>query len=155
MGGMGGTKGPLVFCDEIKEKNEKINSNTYIIILNSYLYPFQQTVRELSENTVIFQQDNAPIHTSKITKEWLKTNKIAIIDWPANSPDLNPIENIWSLLKDNVQSRKVFLRDISELKVALREEWENLDSSVFKKVVASMPQRINAVLKAKGGSIKY
>lgn len=151
----GGIKGPLIFCDENKEGNEKINSNTYIRILSSHLYPFQHTVCELTGRDAIFQQDNAPIHTAKITKNWLKKNKIMIIDWPANSPDLNPIENIWKQLKDNIQSRKAFPRTVSELKVALSEEWENLDCSIFEEVVASMPQRINAVLEARGGPTNY
>ncbi|EXX68552.1 IS630 family transposase [Rhizophagus irregularis DAOM 181602=DAOM 197198] len=151
----GGIKGPLIFCDENKEGGEKINSNTYIRILNSHLYPFQHTVCELTGRAAIFQQDNAPIHTTKITKNWLKKNKIAIIDWPANSPDLNPIENIWKQLKDNIQARKTFPRTVSELKVALSKEWENLDCSIFKEVVASMLQRINAVLEARGGPTHY
>ena len=74
------------------------------------------------------------------------------MDWPANSPDLNPIENLWKQLKDNIQSHKVFPRNINELKSALRKEWDNLDYSYFE---ASMPQRINAVLEAKGGPTKY
>ena len=151
----GGIKGPLVFCDENKEGNERINSNTYITILKSYLYPFHHTVCKLTEKSVIFQQDNAPIHIAKITKNWFKTSKIATIDWPANSPDLNPIENIWRQLKDNIQSQKVFPKNVNELKVALKEEWENLDNSVFEKVVVSMPRRINAVLAARGGPTKY
>ncbi|GET66162.1 IS630 family transposase [Rhizophagus irregularis DAOM 181602=DAOM 197198] len=152
---IGGIKGQLIFCDENKEGDEKINSNTYIRILNSHLYPFQHTVCELTGRAAIFQQDNAPIHTAKITKNWLKKNKIAIIDWPANSPDLNPIENIWKQLKDNIQARKTFPRTVSELKVALSEEWENLDCSIFEEVVASMPQRINAVLEARGRPTHY
>ena len=61
-----------------------------------------------------------------MTKDWLKKNKIVVIDWPAN---LNPIENIWKQLKDNIQSHKVFPRTVGEFKVALSEEWKNLDCS--------------------------
>ena len=129
----------ISICDKNKEGSERINSNTYIKILKSYLCPFHHTVRELTGKPVIFQQDNAPIHSAKITKEWFKTNKIATMDWPANSPDLNPIENIWKQLKDNIQSQKVFPKNVNELKVALKKEWENLDSSVFEEVVTSMP----------------
>jgi hypothetical protein len=70
-------------------------------------------------------------------------------------PDLNPIENIWKQLKDNIQSREVFPRTVGELKAALSEEWENLDCSIFEDVVISMPLRINAVLEAKGGPTHY
>ena len=150
----GGIKGPLVFCDEVKEK-ERINSDTYITILKTYLLPYQHAVRELTGGSVVYQQDNAPIHTSRATKEWLRTNKISTIDWPANSPDLNPIENIWKLLKDNIQKREDFPRTVNKLKIALREEWENLDRSVFEEVVTSMPRRIDAVLRANGGPTKY
>ncbi|GET60313.1 IS630 family transposase [Rhizophagus irregularis DAOM 181602=DAOM 197198] len=112
----------------VMEGNEKINSNTYVRILNKHLHPFHHTVCELTGRAASFQQDNAPIHTMKITKDWLKKNKI---------------------------SREVFPRTVGELKATLSEEWENLDCSVFEEVDASMPQRINAVLEAKGGSTHY
>jgi hypothetical protein len=51
---IGRTKGPLIFCDENKEGNERINSNTYITILNSYLLPFQSTVHELTGRPAVF-----------------------------------------------------------------------------------------------------
>ena len=77
------------------------------------------------------------------------------MNWPANFPDLNPIENLWKQLKDNIQSHKIFSRNINKLKSALREEWDNLDCSHFEAVVVSMPRRINAVLEAKGELTKY
>ncbi|CAG8677988.1 3834_t:CDS:1, partial [Funneliformis mosseae] len=65
-------KRAINFYDENKEGIEKINSNTYIRISNSYLYPFQHTVHELTGRAAIFQQDNTLIHTAKIIKDWLK-----------------------------------------------------------------------------------
>ena len=57
------------FCDKNKEKKERINSNTYINILGRNLLPFQQAVHELAGGSIVFQQDNAPIHTSRVTTE--------------------------------------------------------------------------------------
>ena len=86
---------------------------------------------------------------------WFKKKKIKIMDWPASFPDLNPIEKIWKMLKDNIQKREDFPRTVDELKIALREEWLKFDVSILRKVVDSMPRRIKAVLSAKGGPTKY
>ncbi|CAJ0890843.1 1222_t:CDS:2 [Entrophospora sp. SA101] len=96
-------------------------------------------------------------YTKRETPDNIRDNNqgIATIDWPANSPDLNPIENIWKLLNDNIQKHEDFPRTVNELKIALREECENLDRSVFEEVVTSIPKRIDAVLRANGGPTKY
>ena len=64
-------------------------------ILNLHLNSFYYTVCKLTKKVAIFQQNNTSIHITKITKNWLKKNKIVIIDWLANFLDLNPIKNIW------------------------------------------------------------
>jgi len=152
---VGEIKGPLIFCDEIKEEKEKISANIYLKILESYFLPFKHTAHELVGGGVMFQQDNAPIHTARIVTKWFETNNIKIIDWPAASPDLNPIENIWKLLKNNVQKRDNFPRTISDLKIALKEEWAKCDTSILRDIIDSMPRRITAVLQSKGGPTKY
>ena len=53
-------------------------------------------------NTIIFMQDGAPCHRSKIVKKFLEENHVTTLDWPGNSPDLNPIENLWAKMKDLV-----------------------------------------------------
>ena len=62
-----------------------------------------KTVRKLKLGRKwIFQMDNDPKHTSKVVAKWLKDNKVKVLEWPSQSPNLNPIENVWAELKKHV-----------------------------------------------------
>ncbi len=75
--------------------------------------------------------------------------------WPAQSPDLNPVENLWRLIKIRVSERRHRIRTVEEMKDAIKEEWERLTEEDFCKCVESMHNRCKLVIQAKGGSIKY
>src|SRR5690242_1790443 len=68
------------------------------------------------------QQDNDPKHTSRVAKEFIAENSIHLIDWPSNSPDINPIENMWQIMKNNVEKRMP--RNTDELMRFMIEEWD-------------------------------
>ena len=75
--------------------------------------------------------------------------------WPSNSPDLNPIENLWHILRSNIRKRKVQPRTKEALIEALQEEWSKLDIEMVNKLCESMPRRLQAVINARGGTTKY
>jgi len=70
-----------------------------------------------------FMQDGAKIHTAKKTLKWLKYQQIPVMDWPAQSPDLNPIENLWKIL------------NVEAMAEALLEEWDEIDGDLLLRLV--------------------
>ncbi len=101
----------------------------------------------------IFQQDLAPAHTAKGTKSWLNDHGVTVLDWPANSPDLNPIENLWSIVKRKMRDTRP--NNADELKATVKETWASIPPQQCHKLITSMPRRIEAVIKAKGAPTKY
>ena len=109
-----------------------------------------------------FVQDNAPIHKSYFTQEFFESHGIWVLDWPANSPDLNPIEHLWWSLKKMVLKLHPELENMGNSKAdwralrdAIREAWNRLPVALFRQLVDSMPRRLAAVRKSRGWQTKY
>lgn len=102
----------------------------------------------------IFQQDNAPCHTSKLVKTWFDQANVTVLDWPGNSPDLNPIENLWRRLKILVGKSKPSNK--VKLIESIVHAWNHvITPSELENLVYSMPRRCAAVIKSKGYPTKY
>ena len=126
-----------------------INGQKYLDLLKNKL-KLQMAVHKCS----VFMQDGAPCHHAKIVIQFLKAQKINILDWPGNSPNLNPIENLWTILKNKVSERQS--TNAKMLEPAIKEVWvRDISAAYCRNLVESMPRRLEAVIKAKGGPTKY
>lgn len=133
----------------ILPRGATVNSIRYIDILEQNL--------QLSlawSQTNIFMHDNAPCHASNMTREWLVANHIPTLPWPGNSPDLNPIENVWSRMK--AQVRKKNPRTVDELSEMIYNVWHaDITPEYCQILIASMPKRLNEVRIRNGGTSHY
>ena len=129
----------------------RLNSLRYIDILDDNL----QASRDLFSlgDELIYQQDNAPCHTAGIVTDYFVQNQVEIMPWPARSPDLNPIENLWVWIDRKLQTKVITNKD--QLNEAIREAWLEIPAELCKALVESMPRRMAACIKANGGHTKY
>ncbi len=102
---------------------------------------------------LIFQQDLAPAHTAKSTKSRLNVHGVGVLDWPSNSPDLKPIENLWGIVKRKMRNKRP--KNADELKATVKETWASIPPQQCHKLITSMPCHIEAVIKAKWAPTKY
>ncbi|OAQ58126.2 Nuf2 family protein [Pochonia chlamydosporia 170] len=126
----------------------------------------QDQLPTICEPGVIFAQDNASTHSARLVQEWLRTwaleNGVEVVDWPPYSPDLNPIENLWKMLKEGIYERYPLLAaapknadSLQWLCEAAIEVWEDLKEELMERLVESMPRRLEAVIAHNGWYTKY
>ncbi len=117
------------------------------------LHPFTKTFWSTSADQLFKDSDSAPAHTAKSIKSWLNDHGVGVLDWPVNSPDLNPIENLWVIVKRKMRNKRP--KNADELKAIVKETWASIPPQQCHKLITSMLHRIEAVIKAKGAPTKY
>ena len=108
-----------------------------------------------NNNIPILQQDNSPVHTAKRIKSFLDDKNIQVMKWPALSPDLNPIENIWGFIKKKLSQNLNTRTTINDIRSEVHRIWVNLPQRYILSVVASMRSRMKQVINSSGEPIKY
>ena len=98
-------------------------------------------------------QDNDPKHKSRIVKKFLDEEVSEVIDWPSNSPDTNPIENLWSVIKRRVEKRGP--SNLNESNKFLHDEWNKVDMLIINNLIKSMKSRCLSLIESKGERIDY
>jgi hypothetical protein len=126
----------------------------YIATLTAALQPFLDGIRpRLGGAEPIFQQDGASIHTAKTVKTWFQEQNIATVDWPAKSPDLSPIENVWGDLALRVYDNGQQFDNRDDLKRAILKAWSEITDERLKKLMDGMRGRMVDVVRRKGAHI--
>lgn len=136
--------GPLFRIQGIMDKNK------YLDILEKVMLPYG---RSTLGRRLIFQQDNDPKHTSGVVRQWFIRRRLNVLEWPSQSPDLNPIEHLWEELDRRLRHRQA--SNIEEKFQQLLEEWKKIPQSVIDNLLESMPRRCQAVIDSKGFPTKY
>lgn len=129
-----------------------LNSEDYARVLEDYMLPFAYA---LHDSTFTFMQDNASIHSSRVMKEWFRQLDVEVLPWPARSPDVNPIENIWSILARRVYAGGKQYSTVAELEDAIRACWDSISLDTIRSVIDSMPKRCVLLIKGNGTKIPY
>jgi hypothetical protein len=118
--------------------------------LETHVVPYAPFVGE----NFLFMHDNARPHTARIVTNYLDTVEIPRLEWPARSPDMNPIEHVWDKLGRNVKKRQPLPETIQELRIALNEEWEQMPQEEIQHLIESMPRRIETLRRCRGGNTR-
>jgi transposase len=105
--------------------------------------------------TFLFMQDNARVHTARVSMTFLRDEGIQVIEWPARSPDPIPIEHAWDMLSRRVRSRQPPPDSIRTLVDALVQEWADIPQESLRRLILSMPQRCSDCIRARGGHTHY
>ena len=148
-------RSPLVIMTrDTSARRHGYSSTSYIQALEEGLLP-NYRVRQR------FMQDNAPIHTLRVSRNWLQVHQINTINWPPYSPDLNPIEHLWWALKREAYRRNPNIDSINtteswaEFEACLKAAWVAIPNTLIYTLITSMPRRIEACRLARGYQTKY
>ena len=135
---------------DLQRVDGRINAKDYITILHGDLYLSLERLGYLNLDNVIFQHDNAPIHKAKIVQKWFLEHPFSILEWPTQSPYLNPIKHVWAILKHHLNSYPTPPVGLLQLWEHVEESYKTITIEQCERLYASVLDQIAAVLAAHG-----
>ena len=141
--------GPLVALEGSQ------NQHTYKDLLENYVLPEIRAAAAMFGVDMTFMQDNAPCHKTKLIDRFFDENGIKTLDWPPQSPDLNPIENLWNWIKQKRQKKFGMPKDKVALINQIMEIWDEVDDKLLENLAQSVERRLDSVIRLGGRQTKY
>ena len=151
-----GIQGSEIIGPYMVPEGVKINAKAYCELLDQFLFPWLENQPLLRRRKLIFQHDNAPAHKAKFTTNWLNNysfGKDKIMVWPANSPDLNPIENLWAIIKRRVYQDGRQFTSTAGLWKAIQDAAASVTPTEIKKLTSSVDSRVMKIIKTDGSHV--
>lgn len=129
-----------------------MDSNKYLKLLEDVLLKY---CNQIVQSDWIYQQGNPAIHKSAYTKAWFQEHNITVLDWPACSPDLNPIENVWGELARKVYRNGRQFYSVAALKKRICKAWVEISLLFTQNLISLMPNRVFEVIQNQGSHTHY
>ena len=133
--------------------NGNINAEKYISVLDSQLWPV--IARHFPDDSYVFQDDNVPVHRARIVERYKHDNNIHGMVWPAQSPDINVIENCCLRIKRTLHYRAGGITNSGQLFDTILDIWQNFTVEYVLNLYQSIPRRVLACIRSKGHITKY
>lgn len=141
----------------LKTLTGNIDQDKYVDCLASEFLPWYEEITADTGKEFLFQEDGATCHTGAYAT-WYKKNRCDVDSfdfWPAQSPDLNPIEHLWAYISYKLRSKRGEFANAAQLESFVRKTWNNIPPALLENLVSSMPDRCRAVIENNGGQTKY
>ena len=139
---------------ELYITRQSMNSERYVELLEQFVYPISFQLGDPATQWR-FMDDNAPPHRSRVAQAFKTQSGIRSIDWPARSPDLNPIENLWSWMKMNVRKQIRPGDTLNRLELVLRQSWLSIPQQSIDNLIEGMPKRLRETIESHGNHSSY
>ena len=131
-----------------------MDAKLYVSILDDNVLDILKDL-EINKKDIYFQQDNVPKHTSRLAQDWFNCKKLDVLDWPTSRPNTNIIKHVWKYLNWRVHTQNPLLRNHKDMWAMLQKEWGQIEMDYIEKLFQSMPERVDMLVKAKGGYTWY
>ncbi|GBN29024.1 Transposable element Tc3 transposase [Araneus ventricosus] len=128
------------------------NSPKYIETLENHFMPLAENIGGRNWE---YQHDNALIHTSNATKNYINSKSVTVLEWPPMSPNLNPIENVWGIMSRKIYKNGGQFYSLNALKTAIEIAWYNLEPEILQTSIMSMEKRVYDVILKNGKTLNY